>query len=89
MKDIVIDRLIDPISYFLLKALNNNSLNKLLIEMNCIEVIFNVILNNLLRKSTVSAFGHHSMWLIFKKILTNLTTNKVQSLNELDWANLR
>jgi len=78
MKDIVIDKLIDPISYFLLKALNNNSLNKLVIEMNCIEVIFNVILNNLLRKRILSAFGHHSMWLIFNKILTNLIkANKV------------
>ena len=36
MKDIVIDRLIDSISYFLIKALTNYSLKKLSVEMGYI-----------------------------------------------------
>jgi DNA replicative helicase MCM subunit Mcm2 (Cdc46/Mcm family) len=36
MKDIVIDRLIDSISYFLVKALTNYSLKKMSVEMGYI-----------------------------------------------------
>lgn len=69
IKDISIDRLVDPISYFFLKALNNLSLKKLIVEMNSVEVIFNVIVNNLLRKNNISVFGHQSIWNILKKII--------------------
>ena len=90
MKDIVIGRLIDPISYFFMQALNNHSLNKLIVEMNYIEVIFNLIVNRLMIKNNVSIFGHQSIWCIFKKIVSQLiATNQSNLIEMLDWNALK
>jgi hypothetical protein len=90
MKDIVVERLIDPISYFLIKALTNHSLNKLVLEMNFIEVIFKVILDILFSKNNVSLFGHQSIWCIFRKVIDTLIQhNKFETVLFLDWQEMR
>lgn len=90
MKDIVVERLIDPISYFLSKALTNHSLNKLVMKMNFIEVLFHVILHTLFMKNNVSLFGHQSIWCIFRRIIDVLIhQNKFHTILELDWYSLK